>query len=616
MMPSTLRFFQKEKWLNYRIRLTKHWFFGLSFLLLQFISVQIDANPYVPIYIEDSHAGSYYFFVEQLNLEKEYQLILFDKHSDANEAFDSDSIREKVRAAKEDYSLEELFQTWRSRGIIQCYNWIEPLMPKPFASVVWVAGDNLSNRTINHKKIEAEQQLNCHEEAIGRECGSLANCFQVTDFSRLQKIKSYKLPLVVSIDLDYFTGLNEVEQSKELKKVFNYTFSLPNLQAVSIAVSYPYLQSSQEADRLLYLTLRYLNQIKNCKLRFEPFRDNGPDRSELAKSYYQKRLPVPKYEIEKASDSIKSLLLKMNLQVDYHRDKWQTLVLKWQNHLNPKPEIVIYKNQQKTLTERCNYFSIKDEIVLKVSGVENLSGFKVVWKVLYPKDKSINLTEGKYGFADNAPKCINFAEKRLSNRSIELKTEDLIESFDSKTGFGTIRVFAEIVYQGSIYRSDLVCLSRCRDQSYLGKLTEIFNLPYILGSSLLREGNLVGPDLMYGADCSNFIIYGKRRQGINIPYLNPSQLKDYLVELGKVTHFQNGIAFGEKGKIPLNEALIKDGLLLHFGAHLVAVYQDNEPCKVLDHNDLIIHQLEGFPEIVPIKNIKQAESPFEVMRFM
>ena len=38
----------------------------------------------LPIYIEDSHAGSFGFFAQTLDLEKSYTLILIDEHSDAS----------------------------------------------------------------------------------------------------------------------------------------------------------------------------------------------------------------------------------------------------------------------------------------------------------------------------------------------------------------------------------------------------------------------------------------------------------------------------------------------------------------------------------------------------
>ena len=45
----------------------------------------------VPIYIEDNHAGSFYWLAEQLDLEEAYTLLHFDAHSDASGIFDSDN---------------------------------------------------------------------------------------------------------------------------------------------------------------------------------------------------------------------------------------------------------------------------------------------------------------------------------------------------------------------------------------------------------------------------------------------------------------------------------------------------------------------------------------------
>jgi hypothetical protein len=614
VISSSLRAFKSKRRIKYT-RQTKRWLLGLSFILLPIISIPINAKPYTQVYIEDSHAGSYYFFIERLNLTEEYQLILFDKHSDATEAFDSDSIRKNASEAKNDHSLDKLFQTWRNKGIIQCFNWIEPLMPKPFSKVVWVAGKQLSGKDLKLKKNEVDQQLNCHEVAFKRDCDNLANRFQVTDFITVQKTKDVDLPAVVSIDLDYFTGLDEAEQYQELEDVLNYTFNLPNLQAVSIAISYPYLQSPLEADRLLYISLQYLSRIKNIKLRYEPFIDNGPDLSELAKTFYKKKLPVPKYEINNASNTLKSLLLQIKFDINYNRELWQTLLKEWQNQLKIKPVIKLYKNGQIEPKERFNYFSIQDEVEIKLTGIESFSGGKVCWKVLYPKEKSINLTGKTYPFAANATKWIAFAEKKLAINNSELKNDDLINLFDSSTGFGTIRILAEVTDEDGRYQSEEICLCRYRDQSYLGKLSEIFNLPYILGSCLIREGNLIGPDAKYGADCSNFIIYGRRRLGYKIPYLNPHQLKQYLVEIDQVNRFEDEVAYGTKGKVCLDEVSIKEGLLLHFGEHIVAVYHDTEPKNILDYNDLVVHQLENFPEIIPLKNIKQTNKPFLVMKF-
>jgi hypothetical protein len=41
-----------------------------------------------------------------------------------------------------------------------------------------------------------------------------------------------------------------------------------------------------------------------------------------------------------------------------------------------------------------------------------------------------------------------------------------------------------------------------------------------------------------------------------------------------------------------------------------ALYKDNNFKNVLDKNDLVIHHLEGFPEIIRLGDMRQAKRPF------
>ena len=51
----------------------------------------------LPVYVEESHAGTFYWIIQNLPLNHHYQLVLIDAHSDASEVFNSDAIRAKVR---------------------------------------------------------------------------------------------------------------------------------------------------------------------------------------------------------------------------------------------------------------------------------------------------------------------------------------------------------------------------------------------------------------------------------------------------------------------------------------------------------------------------------------
>jgi len=102
----------------------------------------------LPIYIEDNHAGTFYWLAPNIDLDQPHTLILFDAHSDASGIFDSDKIRSALRnvASKED--RQTALGRWRSKGVVQCFNWIEPLMPAPIEKVIWVPAEKLSESQI------------------------------------------------------------------------------------------------------------------------------------------------------------------------------------------------------------------------------------------------------------------------------------------------------------------------------------------------------------------------------------------------------------------------------------------------------------------------------------
>src|SRR5881398_88349 len=81
----------------------------------------------LPIYIEDNHAGTFYWLAQNIDLDQSYTLILFDAHSDASGIFDSDKIRSALRNVASVEVRQKLLDRWRNEGAVQCFNWIEPL---------------------------------------------------------------------------------------------------------------------------------------------------------------------------------------------------------------------------------------------------------------------------------------------------------------------------------------------------------------------------------------------------------------------------------------------------------------------------------------------------------
>ena len=114
----------------------------IAALLVAFGATSRAANV-LPIYIEDNHAGTFYWLTQTIDLEQPCTLILFDAHSDASGIFDSDKIRNAIRNVASVETRRKLLDRWRNEGAVQCSNWIEPLMPAPIPKVIWVPARNL-----------------------------------------------------------------------------------------------------------------------------------------------------------------------------------------------------------------------------------------------------------------------------------------------------------------------------------------------------------------------------------------------------------------------------------------------------------------------------------------
>jgi hypothetical protein len=133
----------------------------------------------LPIYIEDNHAGSFYWLAEHLDLDQPVTLLHFDAHSDASGVFDSDVVRRQLRRVTSRAERRERLERWRKNGTMQCFAGLSPLMPSPLAEVIWVPRDALSAADNNSLGTEAGNLLDGHLEAAPRTEGQLRARFRV-----------------------------------------------------------------------------------------------------------------------------------------------------------------------------------------------------------------------------------------------------------------------------------------------------------------------------------------------------------------------------------------------------------------------------------------------------
>lgn len=100
-------------------------------------------------------------------------------------------------------------------------------------------------------------------------------------------------PVVVSIDLDYFAETAAEDQAPEFERIWSYVSQLPNLRAVTIAISRPYLAHDEQADALLRLALERALSLPTARIYFEPFQKVTNDRSLRAREYRAAQREVP-----------------------------------------------------------------------------------------------------------------------------------------------------------------------------------------------------------------------------------------------------------------------------------------------------------------------------------
>jgi hypothetical protein len=572
----------------------------IVFLIAVLIFTPLCAGPILPVHIEDNHGGSFFFFADTLDAEKEYHFLLFDEHADATAIPGSDHIRKKLYEYNH-FSKDEVYAPLREKGVIQCYNWIEPLMPKPFARVTWIAPFPLTKKNQTELNVFVKNQLNAYMELEERQIEDLYPLYEIKNFLSLPDSDSFTLPVAASVDLDYFAEMPLEDAEREFKNILTYLLSIKQLEALSFSISRPYLKSDKQADRLLENVLREMSLVVNTKIHFEPYLEYK-DTSLKAKSYFIQRKEVPYYSINNASDGVKGILYQKNnlFHTTYNAKKLDQLLNRYLNN-NFVAEI-----ENRNLSHAKFY---SDEIFLlslKEKPTENFN-----WYAVVPEHKSYNIL-GNHGFAENDPHYVTYREIQINSLSNKTKISksDIKLLLDSNTDTGTIRLFCK---SDTGLRSNMVRITFADSKTFPGEVLGISNLPYIFGGTFLRQDKLRGPDLYYGSECSTFLIYGLRQTGLEIPYVEPLRFKSFLRQHAKVTQFNAHMAISDSALVAISQEMIDRGLILHFGQHVAAVYNDRKPVGFLDKNDLVIHHLEGFPEITALKNLKHHKQSFLVM---
>jgi hypothetical protein len=564
----------------------------------------------LPIYIEDNHAGTFYWLAQNVDLDQPCTLILFDAHSDASGIFDSDKIRDALRNVASRQSRQTLLDRWRSKGVVQCFNWIEPLMPAPIAKVIWVPAKKLSPTEIRQRRQEATALLDGHLEAAPRKSGSLRESYVASDIESLEKHLAPTESLVVTIDLDYFAGLAAAEQETAFMRIWNFVIARPNLRAITFAISRPYLKSEDEGHRLLKLALSSALSLPTAQIEFEPFLTVPNDHSDLAKKLIAKGKELPVFEVAQASQELRARILSESKRISVRHDapRWRKLLRVWSDEA-PHLRLEIKDRQPSTDNVWRIPVQALDEIELIIEPWTSKPE-KIEWFALTPKYSRCNLTDlsiDQVGFVANAAARPSWNEIALHHNDPVLPISKIDNFFDRQLRCGSLRLRARAVVDGKIRETPALELRRFVGTGFRAAISEQFGLPYLFGSGELSEDSDTGPETNLGADCANFVVYASRRAGQRIPWSDPKRLRDHLELIARSA---------TPGTAKISAEDLQRGTIIHLDTHVAAVMEDRPPVGIVDENDLVAHQLAGAPQMVTLGELlkERRKNRFDLFR--
>lgn len=566
----------------------------------------------------DNHARTFDFLAQNCPLEEPHALLLIDAHSDASRLGSSDEIREGLRRVISRAERRQRIEGWLRKGSVQAYNWIEPLMPRPIDHVWWVPGSNPTADEIGALQLEAREQLDANLDHRSRTTGAMAERFRVIDLTQLSEVNLEGVPVIASIDLDYFAGQSADNLSGAFTTLWEAVLAIPDLRYITFAISRPWLNDDSEAHQLLEVALRAAFTIDNASIQFEPFAAEGPDGSEKAKSLLREgRLP-PRYEVESAPSTLRNLLLekRASLKVQHETERFNSLLDRWRIG---QPEFKIVLDGRVSSADGIIRVTTDTQAPLRVKAPPGFAIERVRWLAAEPENDVYNVLPGLMSGKAFTGEAASGFVRRKERQIQEILDDDQWgapewkQLADTKTGWGEIRLRAEADWteiatgKTGVTATPLVRLQLAPVGvgEFRTALAEQFNVPYVFGAGYFSRGNLTGPEAGDGNDCANFLIAAMRRIGRPVPWGNPAQLRPWLKEL------KRNVCPADFAAIPSGS--LETGFIVHFGNHATALWEDLPPLGKLDANDVLAHHLGGRPELISFGELyKRYDRPVDL----
>lgn len=523
-------------------------------------------------------------------------MVLVDAHSDASAAERSEEMREAMRRVVSEEQREEVFEGWRVEGRLQAFDWVEPMMPRPLGKVVWLAAPRVSKEQRGVLSKEVGQQLDGRMEFEPRSAGSFAGRWEVLDLEGLSRWDAGGDKVILAIDLDWFAGMPEKEGEGLFERIWGEAMDWPGLEGVALAVSRPWLESDEEADRLVRMALAAVRNTRGALLEVDASLDDRPDFSRRAR---KEGGAVRRWDLGEATVGLKQELFLFGERVVI-RDR----VRPWGEFLegNVWDEVRIGSREGYEGVDGVWRYRVGDEPVLFVGGLGGATG-KVRWFLHTSARESYDLIPetglGK-GFTDGPGRWV-YEERVLLAETEDFQLEPGVWCGE---GGGRYRISAECETTDGWLATPVIELRVRTGEGFLGALSELQEMPYVFGVYDVKSEGLSGVETGWGSDCANFLIYGWRRSGRRIPWGDPKSLDRFLRTVASEVRVEDGMRLPAGG--------VAEGVVICFGAHVAAVWEDLPPLGILDGGDLAIHHLGGRPEVLRMDELVQGRPAFEV----
>lgn len=553
------------------------------------------AGQTLPVFLSDNHAETFGWITRTFDPDVPHQLVLVDAHPDASTAERSEDIREGLRRVPSVRAREENVEKWREQGRIQAFNWIEPLMPRPLDHVCWLAAPQLTETQRAELHTEATGLLDGRLEVEPRSAGSFAGRWQTLDLTGFLELKHSSKPVILAIDLDFFTGMESGMREKTFEAIWRHAMDWPRLAGVAFSVSRPWLVDDAEADALITLACGAVSRTRGAFMEIDASWDDRPDDSKLRAG---SATPLARWDAAKASEPLRTLWLQMRGRiqiVDRQRDRTSILDA-------AQTASVIHPDRGEIDCDGVWRCPFDDAPVLRVEPPAGATGW-VRWFALEPARAAYDLLPetglGK-SFSESAARWIY-----ETRRSLGVTGDFALAAGKWRPdGPGRVRVAAEVETTRGWLPVTPIELRLADGRGFRGALSECFRMPYVFGIAGVAEHDLTGVETGWGSDCSNYLIHAWRRNGMPFAWGDPGRLRAQLA-----TKVEN-VTLADTPHVSAEE--IEQGVAVDFGQHVAAVWEDREPAGKLGGNDLVVHHLGGFPEIVELACLTKSRPVFSL----